>query len=306
MKRLAMTILVAAAVAFAGGARAQQQDFSKVQITTSDLGNHAYELAGQGGNMTLVVGGDGLILVDTEFAPLHDKIRAAIAAISPLPVKYIVNTHYHPDHTGGDAAFIKEGVTVLAQENVKKRLLAGTNNGPNGAKIAPVGADAVPTKTYRSGTVTLSVKGVTATVGHITNAHTDGDSYVWFPDANVLATGDIVALGRYPSIDTGNGGNIKGMIAGVAHYLKMVNGKTRVVPGHGPLTDKAGLVAYRQFLVEARDRVAKLIKAGKSQQEIIAAHVFADWDAKYNANDQQSANFTRVVYESLKPPAKVM
>jgi glyoxylase-like metal-dependent hydrolase (beta-lactamase superfamily II) len=296
-----MTILAAAAIAFAGSAKAQQQDFSKVQVTTSDLGNHAYMLAGLGGNMTLVVGGDGLILVDTEFAPLHDKIRAAIAAISPLPVKYIVNTHYHPDHTGGDAAFIKEGVTVIAQENVKRRLLAGTNNGPNGAKIAPVGADAVPTKVYKGGTLTLRVRGRTAIVGHITNAHTDGDSYVWFSQINVLATGDIVALGRYPSIDVGNGGNIKGMIAGVGRYISMVNDKTRIVPGHGPLTDKAGLVAYRKFLVEARDRVAKLIKAGKSEQDAIAAHVFADWDAKYNANEQQSANFTRVVYESLKP-----
>jgi glyoxylase-like metal-dependent hydrolase (beta-lactamase superfamily II) len=306
MKRLAMTILAAAAIAFAGSATAQQQDFSKVQVTTTDLGNHAYELAGLGGNMTLVVGGDGIILVDTEFAPLHDKIRAAIAAISPLPVKYIVNTHYHPDHTGGDAAFIKEGVTVIAQENVKKRMLAGTNNGPNGAKIAPVGADSVPTKTYRSGMLTLRVKGVAASAGHINNAHTDGDSYVWFRNANVLATGDIVALGRYPSIDTGNGGNIKGMIAGVGFYIMMVNDKTKVVPGHGPLTDKASLVAYHKFLIEARDRVAKLIKAGKSEQEAIAAHVFADWDAKYNANDQQSANFTRIVYESLKPPAKMI
>ena len=307
MKRLAIAILaVAATVAFGGGAKAQQQDFSKVQIATTELGNHAYMLAGQGGNMTALVGGDGIILVDTEFAPLHDKIKAAIAAISPQPVKYIVNTHYHGDHTGGDAPFIKEGVTVIAQNNVKQRLLTGTDNGVNGAKVAPVGPDAVPTKTYRSGTLTLRVKGVSATIGHIANAHTDGDSYVWFRNANVLATGDIVALGRYPSIDTGNGGNIKGIIAGVGFYIMMVNDKTKVVPGHGPLTDKAGLVAYRKMLIEARDRVAKLVKAGKSEQEAIAAHVFADWDGKYNANDQQSANFTRVVYESLKPPAKVM
>src|SRR5580704_8125716 len=145
MKRLALTTFAVVLLAFAGAARAQQ-DFSAVQIKTTDLGNQAYMLAGQGGNMTLVVGGDGIVLVDTEFAPLHDKIRAAIAAVSPLPVKYIVNTHYHTDHTGGDAAFIKEGVTIVAQENVKQRLLTGTNNGPNGAKIAPVGPDAVPTK----------------------------------------------------------------------------------------------------------------------------------------------------------------
>lgn len=306
MKHLATTILAAAAIGFAGSAKAQQQDFSKVQITTTDLGNHAYELVGQGGNMTVVAGGDGIILVDTEFAPLHDKIKAAITAISPAPVKYIVNTHYHSDHTGGDAPFVKEGVTVIAQENVKQRLLTGTNNGVNGSKVAPVGPDAVPTKTYRSGTLTLHVKGVTATVGHIANAHTDGDSYVWFRNANVLATGDIVALGRYPSIDTGNGGNIKGIIAGVGFYIMLANDKTKIVPGHGPLTDKAGLIAYRKFLVEARDRVAKLVKAGKSEQEAMAAHVFADWDSKYNASEQQSANFTRVVYESLKPPAKMM
>src|SRR6185437_3984741 len=306
MKHLAITILAAAAIGFAGSAKAQQQDFSKVQITTTDLGNHAYELVGQGGNMTVVAGGDGIILVDTEFAPLHDKIKAAITAISPAPVKYIVNTHYHSDHTGGDAPFVKEGVTVIAQENVKQRLLTGTNNGVNGSKVAPVGPDAVPTKTYRSGTLTLHVKGVTATVGHIANAHTDGDSYVWFRNANVLATGDIVALGRYPSIDTGNGGNIKGIIAGVGFYIMLANDKTKIVPGHGPLTDKAGLIAYRKFLIEARDRVAKLIKAGKSEQEAMSAHVFADWDSKYNANEQQSANFTRVVYESLKPPAKMM
>jgi glyoxylase-like metal-dependent hydrolase (beta-lactamase superfamily II) len=167
VKRLAMITLAAVTVALAGSAMAQQQDFSKGQITTTDLGNHAYELAGQGGNMTAVVGGDGIILVDTAFAPLHDKIKAAIAAISPLPVKYIVNTHYHGDHTGGDAPFIKEGVTVVAQDNVKQRLLTRTHNGVNGSKLAPVGPDAAPTKTYRNGTLTLRVKGVTATVGHI-------------------------------------------------------------------------------------------------------------------------------------------
>ena len=134
--------------------------------------------------------------------------------------------------------------------------------------------------------------------------HTDGDSYVWFPQVNVLATGDIVALGRYPSIDVGNGGNINGMIAGVGQYLKMVDDKTAIVPGHGPRAHKADLVAYRAFLIEARNRIARLIKAGKSEQDVVAAHPFADWDAKYNANDQASANFVHVVYSSLKPPKK--
>jgi glyoxylase-like metal-dependent hydrolase (beta-lactamase superfamily II) len=297
-----MTILAAAVIAFAGGAQAQQQDLANAQITTKDLGQGAYMLLGPGGNITVVTGGNGIIMVDAEFAPLHDKIKAAIAAVSQQPIKYIVNTHFHPDHTSGDALFIKEGVTVVAQENVRKRLLAGTTNGLTGNHTDGLPSDAVPSKVYKAGTLTLRVRGRTAIVGHIANAHTDGDSYVWFPQINVLSTGDIVTLGRYPNIDFANGGNIKGMIAGVTQYLKLVNDKTEIVPGHGPLATKSDLVAYRAFLIQARDRVAKLIKAGKSEQEAVAAHVFADWDAKLNANDQASANFTRVVYNSLKPP----
>jgi glyoxylase-like metal-dependent hydrolase (beta-lactamase superfamily II) len=298
-----MTILAAVAIAFAGGAKAQQQDLANAQITTKDLGQGAYMLLGPGGNITIVTAGDGILMVDAEFAPVHDKVRAAIAAVSKEPIKDIVNTHYHPDHTSGDAAFIKEGVTVIAHENVKKRLLAGYTNGLTGNHTTPLPPDAVPTKTYTGNTgPTLKVKGRTAKVGHIANAHTDGDSYVYFSEVNVLATGDIVSLGRYPNIDFANGGNIKGMIAGVDKYLKIANDKTQIVPGHGPLVHKADLVAYRAFLVEARDRVAKLIKAGKSEQEAVAGHVFADWDAKVNANEQASANFTRVLYNSLKPP----
>jgi glyoxylase-like metal-dependent hydrolase (beta-lactamase superfamily II) len=300
-----MTILAAAAIACAGTvprAWAQQQDLANAQITTKDLGQGAYMLLGPGGNITVVTGADGILMVDAEFAPLHDKIRAAIAAVSRQPIKDIVNTHFHPDHASGDAAFIKEGVTVVAHENVKKRMLEGSTNGLTGNHTNGLPADAVPTKTYTGNTgPTLKVKGRTAKIGHIPNAHTDGDSYVYFPEVNILATGDIVTLGRYPNIDFANGGNIKGMIAGVDKYLKIANDKTEVVPGHGPLAHKADLAAYRAFLVEARDRVAKLIKAGKSEQDAVAAHVFADWDTKLNANDQASANFTRVVYNSLKP-----
>ncbi|HXE29170.1 MAG TPA: MBL fold metallo-hydrolase [Stellaceae bacterium] len=306
MKRLAMTIVAVAALAFAVGAPrawAQQQDLANAQITTKDLGQGAYMLLGPGGNITIVTASDGILMVDAEFPPVHDKVRAAITAVSQQPIKAIVNTHYHPDHTSGDAAFIKEGVTVIAHENVKKRLLAGYTNGLTGNHTNGLPPDAVPTKTYSGNTgPTLKVNGRTAKVGHIANAHTDGDSYVYFPEINVLATGDILVLGRYPNIDFANGGNIKGMIAGIDRYLKIANFRTQIVPGHGPLAHKADLVTYRAFLIEARDRVAKLIKAGKSEQEAVAAHVFADWDAKLNANDQASANFTRVVYNSLKPP----
>src|ERR1700742_1004889 len=158
MKRILLTCSVVAALAFApvlmGTAHAQQQDLANAQITTTDLGRGAYELAGPGGNITVVPGGDGIIMVDAEFAPLHDKIKAAIAAISKQPIKYIVNTHFHPDHSSGDALFIKEGVTVVAQENVKKRMLEGSTNGLTGAKTAGLPPDAVPTQTYKIGTIT--------------------------------------------------------------------------------------------------------------------------------------------------------
>jgi cyclase len=303
MQLLSGMVVAVLLMAQSAPATAQQQDFSNAQITTNDLGRGAYELVGPGGNITIVTGDDGILMVDAQFAPLHDKVKAAIAAISPQPVRFIVNTHFHGDHTGGDGAFRKEGVTVVTQENVKKRLAEGTTNGLTGVKTPPVAADALPTKTYRSGTLVLKVKARTARVGHIADAHTDGDSYVYFPEVNILSTGDIVTLGRYPNIDFANGGNIKGMIAGVTTYIGMVNDKTQIVPGHGPIAHKADLVAYRAFLIAARDRIAKLIKEGKGEQEAVAAHPFADWDAKYNANEQQSANFTRVVYNSLKPKA---
>jgi len=301
MIRSGRAILFAAFfVAFAGSAAAQQTDFSKVEIKTTDLGHHTYLLEGAGGNITIAVGGDGVIMVDSEFAPLHDKIKAAIAAVTKEPVRYLVNTHFHGDHSGGDALFAKEGAIVVTHANVKKRLAEGSVNGLTGAKTAPLSGDALPGRTYTK-SMTLTVKGRKAQLGHIANAHTDGDTYVWFADANILATGDIVTLGRYPNIDFANGGNIKGMIKGADFYLTLVNDKTEIVPGPGPVANKAALKTYRAMLVTARDRMAKLVKSGKSEQEVIAAKPFADYDAKLGVSEQQSTNFIRVVYHSLKP-----
>lgn len=306
MHRAALAGATLAAILMAASAVAQQRpDFSAVQIKTTPLGHDTYMLEGAGGNITVAVGGDGLIMVDSEFAPLHDKIKAAIEAIAKRPIRYLVNTHFHGDHVGGDGLFRQDGATVVAHENVAKRLLAGTTNGLTGAKTPPLPANAVPNKTYKEA-LTLKVKGVTARVGHPRNAHTDGDSYVWLKDANVLATGDIVSRGsRYPNIDFANGGNIKGMIAGVDRYIKMSDDRTKIVPGHGPLTTRADLIAYRQMLVTARDRVAALIKQGKSEQQAVAANPLADIGTRLGASEQQNANFVRVIYNSLKPPKRM-
>src|SRR3954451_23585195 len=289
-----------------GTASAQQQpsaappppDFSKVEIKTTDLGDNVYMLDGQGGNITVAVAQNAIIMVDGQYAPLHDKIKAAVATISNLPVKYLINTHYHGDHTGGNELFAKDGVTVVSQVNVKSRLAAGTTNGLTGAKTPPAPAGALPTDTYEVFSK-VRVPGRVADLKHIRNAHTDGDTYVWFKTANVLATGDTFTNGRYPNIDFANGGNIKGMIAATDVYLKLTNAKTRIVPGHGPIADKAALTEYRTMLVTARDRMAKLVKDGKSEADAIAAKPFADLDKKWAPTDLAATNFVRVVYNSL-------
>jgi cyclase len=299
MSRIALGLAAALALWAAPALAQEQPDFSKVEIKTTDLGHHTYMLEGQGGNITVAVADDGVIMVDGEFAPLHDKIKAAIAKLTNQPIRYLVNTHFHGDHTGGNAPFAKDGTVVVAHANVKKRLAEGSVNGLNGNKTPPASPDALPAKTY-TGSMTLKLKGRTAVLHHIANAHTDGDTYVWFKDANVLSTGDTVTMGRYPNIDFANGGNIKGMIAATDAYLKLANGQTKIVPGHGELANKAMVVQYRAMLVDARDRMAKLVKAGKTEDEVVAAKPFADYDTKLGATPQQSTNFIRVVYHSLK------
>jgi cyclase len=308
---IAITFFLAGAVAAQQAAPAPSAapppvDFSKVEIKTTDLGDNVYMLEGQGGNITVAGGKTGIIMVDGQFAPLHDKIKAAISTISNLPIKYLINTHYHGDHTGGNEAFAKDGAIVVSDINVKLRLAEGTTNGLTGVKTPPVTGGALPAKTYAGGVLKIRLPGRVAALEHIANAHTDGDTYVWFKSANVLSTGDTFTNGRYPNIDFANGGNIKGMILAADTYLKLTNAKSRIVPGHGPIADKAALTEYRAMLVTARDRMAKLVKEGKSEDDVVAAKPFDDLDKKWAPTELASKNFIRVVYHSLadKPDRK--
>jgi cyclase len=298
--------VIAAMMAWSGMAFAQQQpaasppppDFSKVEIKTTNLGDNVYMLESVGGNITVAVARNGIIMVDGGFAPLHDKIKAAIAGVSNQPIKYLINTHFHGDHTGGNEAFAHDGATIVAEINVKNRLAAGTTNGLTGVKTPPAPPAALPSKTY-TGLYKVRLNGRVADLKHVANAHTDGDTYVWFKNANVLATGDTFTNKRYPNIDFANGGNIKGMIAAADNYLKLTNAKTRIVPGHGAVADKAALAEYRAMLVTARDRMAKLVQQGKSEDDVLAAKPFADLDVKWAPTDLAAKNFARVVYHSL-------
>jgi glyoxylase-like metal-dependent hydrolase (beta-lactamase superfamily II) len=240
-------------------------------------------------------------MVDGQFAPLSDKIKAAIAAISPLPIKYLINTHFHGDHTGGNENFAKSGTVIVAQDNIRVRLAAGTVNGITGAKTPPRPAEALPTDTYIGGTKTVQVGGRTAQLTHVTNAHTDGDTWVYFADANVLCTGDTSNnTKRYQTIDFANGGDIRGMIAANEAYLKIANDDTKIVVGHGPLAKKSDVAEFHAMLVTARDRMQKLVEEGKSEQEVVAMRPLKDLDAKWAADDAAAIAFTRMAYNSFK------
>ena len=312
MRRTILSAFLAASTLAAVGALAQPAlaqpapapappNFDAVQIKATEVGTRTWMLEGQGGNITVIVGGDGVIMVDTEFAPLHDKIKAAVGKITPQPIRYVVDTHFHGDHTGGNAAFAADGAIVVGHRNLKKTLAEGSTNALTGAKTPPAPAAALPARTY-SDRLELTVKGRRAELIHMPAAHTSGDTAVWLPGADVLAAGDIVSTGaRYPNIDVGDGGGINGMIAGVDAYLKLADAKTRIVPGHGALMSREDLVGYRAMLADARSAVKQLKAAGQSEDQAVAAKPLAanGVQSRAGATDQQSVNFVRLIYRSL-------
>jgi cyclase len=302
-----MKLTKAAAALLTLGALAQAQqlqplaptpDFDRVAIKTTDLGNRIYALEGEGGNITVAVGDDGAIVVDSQFAPLYSKIKAAIAALTSKPVRYLIITHFHRDHTGGAEAFGRDGAVIVAHESVKTHMAAGTRNGLTGNMVPPAPAIALPKETYKDA-MTVRLQGRSAELRYSAAVHTDGDTYVYFPDADVLATGDIVFFGRYPNIDFAYGGSIDGMIRGVDELINFARETTTIVPGHGPVGTKAMMREYREMLAVARERIRTLKAAGKTEDEVVAAKPNADYDARFGLDARSNGNFIRVVYRSL-------
>jgi glyoxylase-like metal-dependent hydrolase (beta-lactamase superfamily II) len=313
---MGLAALTAAALTLATQAHAQRGAtvfmtpaaiaFDKVEIKTTDLGRGTYLLEGfagnarVGSNVTVAVGTEGVLLVDGQFAKLSEKVKAAIKAISPLPIKYLVNTHFHGDHTGGNAGFGKDGVTIVAHDNLRLRLSAETVSGLTGLKVPPVPPEGVPRQIYYGGSLTLDVGGRKAQLTHVANAHTDGDTWVYLADADVLCTGDTFNnLKRYQAIDFMNGGDVRGMVRALDAYIKVSTDKTRIVPGHGPLATGADLEAFRAMLVTSRDRIQKLVEEGKTAQEVVAMAPLADLDATWANSPQHAAYHTNNVYNSF-------
>ncbi len=293
-----LLLAVFAAVSFSASAQAQDDRFAKVQIKTTDLGHGIYMLAGAGGNMGLSTGADGAFLIDDEFAPLSARIKAAIARASDSPVHYLVNTHWHGDHTGGNANFGEAGAVIVAQDNVRRRLSTDQFMKAFGRTTKAAPKIAWPVITFND-EISFYQNGQSIHVFHVRNAHTDGDSMIYFEPANVLHTGDVLFNKMYPFIDTGSGGSIDGMIAAQERALALVTDDTRIIPGHGPLATKADLADNLAMLKAVRRAVLKTIAEGKSVDEAVAADPLKALNARWGGGFIKPEQMVRIVYGDL-------
>ena len=293
--RIAVT---ATGVALGGGAVAGpvvgQQDMSQVEIETVRLETDLFMLMGQGGNIGLSVGDDGAFLIDDQFAPLTDKILAAVAEVTDQPVRWVLNTHWHGDHTGGNENLGGAGAMIVAHENVYRRM--------NPAEFADVVGRsdqapraALPVVTFADG-VSFHWNGRHIGVTHVGEAHTDGDVIVHFPRANVFHMGDTFFRGRYPFIDVDSGGGVDGVIAAANLVLERSSEGTRIIPGHGDLAAPEHLRAYRDMLETVRMRVASLVANGRTEDQVVVAAPTSDLDGVWGENPER---FVRAVYKSL-------
>ena len=297
---LVLSLMALLAAGSASAYAQNQQDFSKVEIKTTKLSNNFYALEGQGGRIGVLTGPDGVLMVDTQFAPLSQKIAAAIKQVSDKPIRFVVNTHVHGDHTGGDENFAKMGVTIFARDELRARL-AQPPPAANGTPAPRPTPAALPMVTYR-GPVTIHINGEDVQLIPVPVAHTDGDTLVRFSVADVLMPGDYFRSLGYPNIDRANGGSLKGMLEGINATIELAGPNTKVIPGHGAVTDRAGLMAHRDMIIAMRDRVSRLVQQGKTQQEVVAAKLTADYDARVpgGAATGNPDRFVGQVYAELK------
>jgi glyoxylase-like metal-dependent hydrolase (beta-lactamase superfamily II) len=296
---------VAALLLAAPGALLAQptQDFSKLQIETLPVAQGVSMLVGSGGNIGVSTGPDGVLIVDDQFAPLHPKIAAAVDALKSGPVRFVLNTHWHFDHTGGNELFGRGGALLVAQDAVRTRLAAGQFSKIFNMEIPPAPAAALPVVTFSEDLI-FHWNGDEIEALHAPNAHTDGDAIVHFRKANAMHMGDVFVSGRYPFIDLESGGSLSGVIAGCDRALAIADAKTRIIPGHGPLSGRDELIAYRDMLMLARERIEAAIAAGTSLEKLIADSPLADLDPVWGGGFVKPEAFLRSVYASLEAERK--
>ena len=294
MRRIAIVVL-AAFISLPGWA---QDDFSAVEIRTTGVAPGIYMLEGAGGNLGLSVGEDGAFLVDDQFAPLSGKIMAAIAELTDAPVEFLVNTHWHFDHTGGNEPFGNAGAVIVAHDNVRVRMSTGQFMEALGQTVPPSPEVALPVVTFDD-ELTLHWNGETIHAFHPGPAHTDGDVILHFEQADVFHMGDNFFNGFYPFVDVGSDGDINGMIAAGYRVLAMSNAGTRIIPGHGPLATPDDLRDWLRVLRATRESIQDLIDQGMSEDEAVAANPTAEYDESHGSGFMNPETYTRLIYQSL-------
>jgi len=272
-----------------------QQNFDTVQVRTTSLATGVYMLQGAGGNIGLAIGEDAVFVVDDQFAPLTPKILAAIAAITPKPVRFVLNTHWHFDHTGGNENLGNAGAVIVAHDNVRRRMSTEQFIEAINRREPPAPRGALPVITFAE-SVTFHINGDSIVATHVPPAHTDGDAVVFFTRANVVHTGDLFVSAGLPFVDRSSGGTINGIIGAAEKVLALTTGTTKIIPGHGPLADRARLQAYRDMLVALRDRMKAEVARGRTLEQVQQAkltEVYArDWP---NGHER----FVRLLYQEL-------
>lgn len=293
--RVSVPVLVALALAAPALA---QTDFGKVQIRATELAPGVHALEGAGGTIGVSAGEDGVILIDDQYAPLTDKILFAVRQISDQPIRFVINTHFHGDHTGGNENFGGMGAWLVAHDNVRTRMSTEQFNRLFNRRTPPSPAGAWPVVTF-SDNMQFFLNDHEIHVFHVENAHTDGDAIVHFRNRNVIHMGDCFWNGNYPFIDVGAGGSLRGLIRAADAALLLADGSTKIVPGHGAVGGRAELRAYRDMLAEALSRIEPLVVAGQTADEIARAKPMAEFDATWGGGFIDPDRFVQSVVDDL-------
>jgi cyclase len=291
--------LIAALVCLIWIAQAQQQpDYDKVEIQAKQISSGFYVLFGAGGNIGVSVGNDGILLVDNQYTPLYGKITAALKRISDRPIRFVVNTHWHGDHIGGNQQMAKNGTVIVAHDNVRTRLINQRSNPNADWRNPPMPDGTLPVVTYKDA-MTLHFNDEEVDILHVDLAHTDGDSFVYFRKENILHTGDLFGTGRYPVFIPDNGGSTQGILTAMERIIKTANAATKIVPGHGiaPVTVKE-VQEQHDMLAAIRDRILAGVRAGRTLEQIMASKPTAEFD-DHNKAGRTAEEFVTLVYSDL-------
>ena len=296
---LPRALVLAIGVAFGSAAFAQAApDLSQVQIRTTRLAPDFWTLEGQGGTISMLAGPDGILLVDSQFAPLTDKLVAAIRRLSDQPIRFLVDTHVHPDHVGGNANFAKLGATIFARDQLRWRM-EHPNPAADGTPGKPAPAQALPVVTYNA-SLSIHVDGEDVRLLPVVAAHTDGDTVISFPGHDIIAAGDIFRSVSYPYVDLASGGTLAGILEGLSEIADRSGPATKIIPGHGPIVDRNAVLAQRDLILAVRAKVQKLIEQGRTIDEAVAAHPTAEFDARVPQSAQTADRFVRWVYAEVQ------